>query len=93
MYRAEAICKQGMDDRRMALTGSLPVLIQDSIKEHRVFPSVVPEVWVRCSAIIKCTLIPVDMLHYFFSPYFRCYTVHVVKSLNYFTNHCTYINL
>jgi len=24
--------------------------------------------------------------------YFRCYTVHVVKSLNYFTNHCTYIN-
>jgi len=27
------------------------------------------------------------------SHYFRCYTVHVVKSLNYFTNHCTYINL
>jgi len=25
--------------------------------------------------------------------YFRCYTVHVVKSLNYFTNHCTYIHL
>ena len=25
--------------------------------------------------------------------YFRCYTVHVDKSLNYFTNHCTYINL
>ena len=25
--------------------------------------------------------------------YFRCYTVHVVKSFNYFTNHCTYINL
>jgi len=24
---------------------------------------------------------------------FRCYIVHVVKSLNYFTNHCTYINL
>jgi len=23
--------------------------------------------------------------------YFRCYTVHVVKSLNYYTNHCTYI--
>jgi len=23
--------------------------------------------------------------------YFYCYTVHVVESLNYYTNHCTYI--
>ena len=23
--------------------------------------------------------------------YFRCYTVHVVELLNYYTNHCTYI--
>jgi len=23
--------------------------------------------------------------------YFRCYTVHVVKLLNYYTNYCTYI--
>jgi len=23
--------------------------------------------------------------------YFRCYTVHVVESLNYYTNYCTYI--
>jgi len=24
--------------------------------------------------------------------YFYCYTVHVVELLNYYTNHCTYIN-
>ena len=26
------------------------------------------------------------------STYFHCYTVHVVELLNYYTNHCTYIN-
>jgi len=31
-----------------------------------------------------------NIIFYF---YFCCYTVHVVKSLSYFTNHCTYINL
>ena len=35
-------------------------------------------------------LVCCEILNYTF---FRCYTVHVVKSLNYFTNHCTYINL
>jgi len=25
--------------------------------------------------------------------YFRCYTVHVVELLNYYTNYCTYIKL
>jgi len=24
--------------------------------------------------------------------YFHCYTVHVLELLNYYTNHCTYIN-
>jgi len=26
-----------------------------------------------------------------FTNYFRCYTVHVVELLNYYTNYCTYI--
>lgn len=52
MYGAEVIFKQGMDDGRMALTGSLPVLIQGWVKQHRVLPSIVPDVWaVRCSAM------------------------------------------
>jgi len=30
-----------------------------------------------------------NIIHIFF--YFHCYTVHVVESLNYYTNDCAYI--
>jgi len=32
------------------------------------------------------------MFYYVVHRYFYCYTVHVVELLNYYTNHCSYIN-
>ena len=40
----------------------------------------------------KVDMYKAEVLLTVFKIYFNCYTLHVVKSLNYFNNHCTYIN-